>query len=196
MEALALAILGASVCMVVVPALVVGALGWFLGRGRHGWAFGLMGAMLGGLVGCVAVAATFFEDAWSPPATVEIEAPPGFAHEWVYLVGDPSSSLELDWRGIDAPFTSRHARLTVPRSGVVRVRALGVLDGGHVDATLSIAGGPAAPSMGRSGLALPPGFGSGRMVAFGFAPYPGTEPEPPVDPAALAARITSLEQER
>jgi hypothetical protein len=196
MEGLALAILGASVCMLIVPALVVGALGWFVARGRHGAIGAIVGALLGAVIGCIAVTATFFEDVWSPPAIVAIDAPAGFAHEWVYVVGDPTVSTELDWRGIDAPFMARHTTLTVPRSGVVRVRSLDRLDGGHVEATLSIAGSPARPSMGRAGLSLPHGFGSGRVVAFGFAPYPGREPEPPVDPAALAARVTELERER
>ncbi|MDQ3032708.1 MAG: hypothetical protein M3Y87_09845 [Myxococcota bacterium] len=196
MQGLALAIFGAMLCMVAVPALAAGALGWLVARRRAGWLGALVGALLGGVLGAIAVTATFFEDVWSPRPTVTVEVPAGFAHEWVYLVGDPSSSVEVEWSGVDVPFSARSGRIAAPRSGIVRVRTLEHLDGGNVGAQLSIDGTLGPESQGSGGLNTPPGLGSGRVVTFGFASYPGTEPEPPTDPAALAARILLLEQER
>lgn len=196
MEGLALAIFGAMICMVVVPALFFGGLGWLALRGQYGWVGGLVGAALGVGVGAIAVTMTFFEDTWSPPRLLELEVPAGFAHEWVYVVGDPAVSTEVAWSGVSLPFTSPRGRVSVPRSGVVRVRSLAHLDGERVDAVLVRGGGSGPRNVSFAALTLPPAAGSGRVVAFGFAPWPGREPEPPSDPDALAARIAELERER
>lgn len=196
MEALALAIAAASLALVAVPAVVFGSLGYVALRKRAG-AAGAVGAVLGALLGAgagaLAVTATFFESTWSPPIALRLDVPAGFRHEWVVLIADPAASADVAWGGVDAPFLSRQGRLAVPMSGVVRVRDLGVLDGGDVEATLSTG----QKQWGRAGLNAPPGVGPGRLVAFSFAPYPGREPDlGALDPAALGALLREREAER
>ncbi|HEU4536101.1 MAG TPA: hypothetical protein VFS00_18380, partial [Polyangiaceae bacterium] len=97
------------------------------------------------------------------------------------------------WTGVDAPFLSRHGRNAVPKSGVVRVRDLGPIDGGDVSARLSTG----QTSWGRAALNAPPAVGPSRLVAFNFVPYPGAEPDlGALEPAALAALLREREAER
>ncbi len=193
MGGLAIAIGAASLLMIAVPAGVLGTLGYLVMRKRAGALGAVAGALLGATGGVLAVTATFFESTWSPQPTLTLDVPPGFRHEWVLIIADPASPTELVWAGVDAPFLSQSARLKVPPSGVVRVRALGRLDGDDVRATLSTG----ATSWGRAGLNAPPGLGgSGRLVAFGFVPYPGKEPEiGSLTLAALEALVRAREAE-
>jgi hypothetical protein len=193
MAGLALAIGAACIALVFAPAAIGGVLGYLALRGRVG-AFGaLLGGLLGAGAGALAVTATFFESTWSPPQTLLLEVPAGFAHEWVVLIADPTASADVAWGGFDAPFTSRRARLAVPSSGVLRVRDLGPLDGADVEAFLSTG----KRQGGRASLNAPPGVGPGRLAAFHFASYPGREPDlGSLAPAALAARLRALEAER
>jgi hypothetical protein len=193
MEGLAIAIAAASLAMVVVPAALGGVLGYLALRKHQGAVGALVGALLGGAGGVLGVTATFFESTWSPPPSLTIEVPPGFGHEWVVFIADPSAGATITWAGFDAPFTSRHARVAVPASGVVRVRELGLLDGGGVRARLSTG----VDATGSASKGAPPGVGPGRLVAYVFAPYPGREPDlGSLDPAALGALLRAREAER
>ena len=176
----------AMACMVTVPAVLFGTIGFFALRKRKwGLAGALGGIFAGALVGGVAVGFTFFEDTMRPPAHLEIEAPPGFAHEWVFFVADPSVSTEIAWEGWWSP----SARVVAPASGVLRVRDLGRLDGGAPRVTLN-----GRDHRGYSALRLPASMGGGRLVAFTFADWPGTEPDvSALDAEALAARIRERE---
>lgn len=193
MEGLAIAIAVASLAIVVVPAGLGGVLGYVALRKRQGALGALAGALLGGAGGVLGVTATFFEDTWSPPPSLTIEAPPGFAHEWVVFIADPSAGTAITWTGVDAPFTSRRARIAVPASGVLRVRDLGRIDGGGVRARLATG----VEATGAVAKPAPPGIGPGRFVAYGFAPYPGREPDlGSLEPGALEALLRAREAER
>lgn len=184
-EGLAAAILCAMIALVVIP----GALGALLGRAlskESRLAGAVIGGAVGVLLGSVVMGFTFFEDVMCPPPRLTIEAPAGFSHEWVFLVGDPSVSREVVWTGSWTP----EARLSVSRGGVVRVRELGRLDGELVEVTLN-----GRPSV-SFGACNAPGLGAGRVVMYGFAPWPGTEPEPDcMDVTALEARVRAHEAE-
>ena len=191
-DGLAAAIFGAMICMVLLPASLLGGVGYLLARRRR-WIGALVGVAIGLSGGALAVLGTFYESTWSPPPTLTVDVPPGFAHEWVYVVSDPRVTTELAWTGHDLPFTSRHADIAVPRSGVVRLRSVESLENGAIEATLTHPGGTSPHSVAFAALTLPTG---GRVIAIGFARWPGREPEPSGDPDALAARITALEAER
>lgn len=193
MEGLAIAIGVASLLMVAVPTGLLGGLGYLVLRPRAPMLGAVLGALLGASGGVLVTLATFFESTWSPPPTLRFEVPAGFRHEWVVLIVDPAATAEVAWTGVDAPFLSRHGRLAVPLSGVVRVRDLGAIDGGDVNASLST--GPT--SWGRAALNAPPAVGPSRLVAFNFVPYPGTEPDlGALSPAELTALLHAREAER
>jgi hypothetical protein len=61
---------------------------------------------------------------------LEVVVPAGYAHETVILVSDPSSRQELVWH-------DGKARLVVPKSGVVRLKTLGLIDGHLFEAQLN-----------------------------------------------------------
>jgi hypothetical protein len=184
-EGLAAAIFCAMIALVVIP----GVLGALLGRAlakESRVAGAIVGGVVGVSIGGVAMGFAFFEDVMRPPPRLTLEAPPGFAHEWVFVVGDPSVSRALVWEGSWTP----EAQMSVPRGGVVRVRELGRLDGELVEVSLD-----GRPSV-SFGACNAPGLGAGRVVMYGFAPWPGTEPEPDCsDAAALEARLRALEAE-
>jgi hypothetical protein len=184
-EGLAAAILCAIVALVVIP----GVLGALIGRAfakESRVAGAVIGGVVGVLLGSIAVGFTFFETTMRPPPRLTLEAPTGFAHEWVFLVGDPAVSREVVWEGSWTP----EARVSVPRGGVVRVRSLGRLDGDLVSVSMN---GRDNTSFGACNV---PSLGAGRVVMYGFAPWPGTEPEPDCsDPAAFEARVRALEAE-
>lgn len=190
-DGMATGIMLAMICILAVPVSLFGAIGYLVFRQKKGWGWlgALLGVGLGVLLGVVGVGFTFYEDTMSPPPHIEIDVPEGFAHEWVFFLEDPTSSTEITWGGLWSP----SARISVPRSGVVRVRALGQLDGGNTQATLS----DGRPHNGFSGLNLPAALGGGRMVAYCFVGWPGREPDvSTMDEATLTARITELEAER
>lgn len=92
----------------------------------------------------------------------------------------------MQWSGSWTPT----ATLTVPASGVLRVRDLGIIDGGNVQATLR--GG--TTHVGFFGVNAPAALGGGRMAGYCFAPWPGTEPDIAMaDEATVVARIRELE---
>lgn len=192
MGGLAVAILLASLCIGLVPSMLLGALTFFvLRKTRARWPGAIVAALLGAGVGALAVTATFYESVWEPPSPLVFEVPPGFRHESVVLILDPTVSAEVDWSGVSMPFVARRGRVTVPASGVVRLRELDSLTLTQVDASLSTN----VPSTGRSGFSDPTvGYG----LVYLFVPS-GAAREPDLgalEPAALVALIREREAER
>jgi hypothetical protein len=187
---LAAAIGLASLCMVVLPALACGALGGRALRGRAPVAGWIGGAVIGGGLGFLAVTATFYESAWDPPLEIRFEAPPDFRHHTVFLLADPSVSTEIPWTGLDVPFSSPRAEMTLPSSGVVRVRSVDALSSHDRVAYL---GG--RRSYGFSSRPAPAELGATSLVSFDFEPYTGGE-DGEDDPSALAERIRAREAGR
>lgn len=130
MGALAAAIFGAMAFMLIagfailffITRAVAKARGADRVRARN---IGLIGGVVGLGLGMIAVTATFMESTFSPPPRLELSTPPGYAHEWTFVLEDPSAPTTLIWRGSGLPFTQRVAKLTVPPNGVVRVRSVG-----------------------------------------------------------------------
>lgn len=184
-EGLAAAILCAMIALVVIPAALGAVIGRALTKSNR-LAGAVIGGVVGVLIGGVAIGFTFYEDVMRPPPHITFDVPPSFAHEWVFLVADPSVSREIVWEGSWSP----EARVSVPTGGVVRVRDLGRIDGGHVNASLR-----SLPNV-SFGACNAPGFAGGRVVMFGFAPWPGREPDLDcIVEGELEARLRELEAE-
>lgn len=189
-EGLALAIFLAMICMVVVPALVFGAIGWFATRRKKGWVGALSGAFAGVLIGGGLVAYTFYADELTR-TQLEFQVPPTFAHDWVVLMEDPTSSIQIEWTrsGLASKGT-----LTVPANGVVHVRTLEGVMGEDVEASLAD-GRRSWGSVARPNF---PELGGGYLVMYTFRQY-GDETEPDfqnLEDDEIIARIRELEAER
>ena len=195
MEGLALAIFAASICMLVVPGLVLGAIGYLALRTKRGAAVGaVVGLAIGLGLGALAVTYTFFESTWDPPVHITFVTPPGYVHETVILLEDPTASLDIPWTGLEMPLASRSAIMTLPRSGVLRVR--NVSDLMTNDRTAELSDG--RHMWGMIMQPAPPGLGASQLIVFDFM-MSGTRSEPDMGmmtPEALAATIRAREAER
>lgn len=60
---------------------------------------------------------------------LQLTAPTGYAYASVILIADPSASEELVW-------ADGKARISVPKSGVVRLKSLGLVDSEEIEAQL------------------------------------------------------------
>jgi len=194
---LAAAISLASLCILVVPALLGAVAGYFaLRRWNRGVVGAVVGALLGAVGGYIAVMATFYESTFDPPVEITFEVPAGFHHDDVVLVEDPTAP-EIPWTGVDMPFRSRSARLPVPLGGVVRVRSIDELAGGDRRARLA----SGVESRGFVEQPTPPGMPQGTLLVFSFAPFDARhEPELPIefgdDPMTLSQILLARESER
>ena len=185
MESLAVAILLASICILLIPTLLGAGLGYLAFRTVTA---AVVGGLLGALIGVLGVTFTFFERRWNPPLELTIETPPGFQYTSVILLEDPSAP-PLAWQGADLPLVTRRARLSVPASGVVRVQS--VLDLMTNDRVARLSSGEERNGM-RGGPA-PAGF-SGSMIVFEFARWDPDRPSlADQDVAAIAEAIRARE---
>lgn len=190
---LAAAIALASICILALPAVLGGVLGYFALRKWSAAAGAIVGALLGGGMGYVAVMATFYESSFDPPVAITFETPPGYRHDDVILLEDPSAP-EIPWTGLDVPFSSPTARMPVDRGGVARVRSLEALR--TSDRRAFLATGEMA--LGFSTYPAPPGLSATSVVVFDFAPYGARrEPELPYfdEGEALAIVLRAREAE-
>ncbi len=128
---LAMAILIGMALMVITPALALGLVGLAVGRRRDAaGAFGGIGFVVGALIGLLGVVVTFYEDTFAPELVLEV--PEDLAHEDIFIVEDPTASQVLRWNAVQT-----EARLTVPKTGVARVRDLEDFVGGPLEARLT-----------------------------------------------------------
>jgi hypothetical protein len=192
MEGLALAILLASICILLTPALLFGGVGYFVLRKRAGILGAAIGVALGLAIGALAVVATFMESTWNPPVELTIDVPPDLRHRSIVLLEDPSATAEIPWAGMEIPLSSPSAHLAVPPSGFLRVRSLEMLR--THDRVVRLSTGETA--WGMAFLNPPPGLGASQLMYFDFVPYPSPEPDPSLmEPAALLAWIQAREAE-
>ncbi len=192
MEGLALAILLASICILLTPALLLGGLGYFVLRKRAGIVGAAIGAVVGLGMGALIVVATFMESTWNPPLELTFEAPPDLRHRSVLLLEDPTVSTEIPWSGMEMPLSSPSARLPIPASGFLRVRSLEAIR--THDRIVRLSTGEEA--LGMAFLNPPPGLGGSQLMYFDFTPYPSSEPDPSLmDPATLEAWVRAREAE-
>jgi hypothetical protein len=144
-------------------------------------------------IGWMVVTATFYESSFDPPPELRLTAAPGMDARWVVLLEDPRGQ-ELTWNEGTLPFAATTAELTVPPSGIVRMRSFGPMNG-RMDVGISWSRGPAA--MGAGGGPGPPGSGAS---AYMILPHPdhmnSTADYPPPSEAALAAYIAEREARR
>lgn len=140
----------------------------------------------------------FSPASWSPPPRLSLTAAPGLDAPVVILLEDPRATQTVAWRGGALPFTATAAEVSVPPSGVARIRSFGPMaDNLHAEVTWSdgrtayVAGG------GRPG---PPGTGA---RAYLIIEPPDAPPEAhipgapqPSDPQAVAAYIAHREGQR
>jgi hypothetical protein len=177
MDTMALAIRVASWILVALPIAIGGWLGRRWLKNRVGLNIGMI---VGSLVG-VGLDLWFFHESISQPAPVlEIHAPADFAHESVILIEDPRTRTEVVWsRG--------HAQLDVPKSGVVRLKTLGVLDGHDIEARLNSQNYYGYGSM---------NFERTRLAMFNFAYHPQEPDIGLMSDEALLAYVHEREAEQ
>ncbi len=160
---MALGIMIAMILIVSVPGVIVGAIGYVVGRkrddGKGAVAFGCGGFVLGAALGVLGVVVTFYEDTFEP--TLDLQLPADFAHNAIIVIEDPSVSTRLDWNT-----TRTEATLVVPSSGVVRVATLEEFSMRTLDAELhgrrSTTGSsrPAPPGLAPATVIKCAGFGT------------------------------------
>jgi hypothetical protein len=191
--------IGILAILIVVGGLLLGVmLSRILAR-RLGWSGAklLLATLTLGAIGVgggvLIVIANFREDIWAPSPEVTFNAPPGFTQNWVILLEDRSSSVQLVWEGMEIPFFAKKTVIDVPSSGIVRLRDLSGLrgprgtnvlwnDGSHYS---GYAGGPAPKSTGAISYSA---FNRGEVVGTG-------QGDPPfADDAALGAYIAARER--
>lgn len=158
---LALAI---AICMVL---MVLGALVLFAFAGRaltrgsspsRRLLITTLMALVGVGLGWLLVMATFYESSWSPPPRLQLVIPPGFDAPVVVLLQDNRAPQTVEWRGGGLPFTAATAEISVPPTGIVRVRSFGPMAGrGDLEVTWpdgrrspGAGGGPGPPSTGAN----------------------------------------------
>lgn len=183
---------------VIMIAMVVGgfALAFFLGRGiaeRSGAAggkaswIGLAIGLVGLGAGVLAVFATFYESAFSPPPAITLNLPLGYAHQTFVMLEDPAATTTLTWRGSDLiPFFGRTTALDVPAKGGLRIKDLGPLSG-RGDAKVRWSDG--SETMGFSGGPAPAGLNATSYAIFHRGNPSAEDVALSYDPDKLAAFI-------
>ncbi len=162
MGGLAVAILLASVLLLVAPAAILFFVAMALAKAnKRRVAIALGAATFGLAAGVVTVAATFFESSFSPTNRLLLQISPEMKHDWVVFLEKPGAPQSLHWRGANLPFMSKSADVIVPASGVVIVNSLDNAAGGAAQAFIasgaySIAqgGGPAPKGSGYTIYAM------------------------------------------
>jgi hypothetical protein len=163
MGALAIAILLGSVLLFVAPALILFFIAKAFAKGsRHSVAIALGSAVLGLVLGAIAVAATFFESSFAPTNRLLLQISPEMKYDWVVLLEQPGAAQTLQWRGANVPFMSKSADVIVPASGVIVVDSLNQAAGGYAQAFAA----NGAQSIGQAGGPAPSGSGYTVYAAF------------------------------
>lgn len=189
-------ILGIIMLLMIVGGLVLFALiGRALARriapGRPRLVMALT-ALVGAGLGWLLVMATFYESSWSPPPQLRLTTASGFDGP-VVILEDPRAPQSLDWQGGTLPFTTPTAALSVPPSGIVRVRDLGPA-GGNALLTVLWPDGRFSPGVGGGPGPSGTGAVSYLVVERPEAPYPGVLMM--AEPPAVAAYVQQREGRR
>lgn len=157
--AMAFMLLAGFAVLFWVARAVARARGWSGAKARNA---GLLGGLAGLGFGMLAVAATFFESSWMPPPRLDFVTPPGYAHEWTILLEDPRAAAKLNWQGPGLPFTQRHASVSVPSSGIMRVQSFGEALG---RGDLAVGWGDGSPHTGSGMGPAPASTGANYYIA-------------------------------
>jgi hypothetical protein len=153
----------------------------------------LLMALVGAGIGWLLVMATFYESSWSPPPRLQLATAPGFDAPVIVLLEDSRAPGAIEWRGGGLPFTTATAEISVPPTGIVRVRSFGAM-AGRMDLDAIWPDGRRSP--GAGGGPGPPGTG-----AFAYLAVEHPDAPPPgmllmADPPAIAAYIAQRERRR
>lgn len=151
----------------------------------------LLAALAGAGFGGILVMATFYESTWSPPPRLRLATPPGFDAPVVILLEDSRAPLTIDWRESLLPFTASTAELSVPPSGIVRVRSFQTV-GGRAD--LEVIWSDGGLRYGAGGGPGPPGTGARSYLIIERPGAPHLESLASADPAAMAAYVAERER--
>jgi len=142
----------------------------------RGTARGLLFGVMGLAIAAVGVSATFYESSFSPPPRLDVTVPAGYAQPWTIVLEDANAGASLDWQGSALPFTQRHASLSIPQSGVARVRSLGeALGRGDLEVNFS----DGARLIANGGGPAPVGSRASNYLLLGRAAADGAMPEAP-----------------
>jgi hypothetical protein len=164
--------------------------GWLCYRRLRSRSGNALAISLGAAVGVFLLLSKFLNSAASSTPTLTLDIPADFAHESVVLITDPSVTSAVVWSGGDWPFSVKQGHIAVPKSGIVRVKSLGIIDSHVVDAVLSD---------GRIGRAFTVAeIGSARAASFNFVEEDERK-EPAMDVAnspKFSAYIRERERER
>jgi hypothetical protein len=178
-----LIVLGGLLLAVLLSRILARGLGW---SGAKLFLAALTLGVIGFGGGVLAVIATFYEDIWAPPPEVTFNVPPGFTQDWVILLEDRSSSVQLVWAGVEIPFSGRKTLIDVPSSGIVRLRDLSKI----CCRPTRVRWSDGLSNSGSSRGPAPKSAGATQYVAFNRYAQPDAEREPPFqNDAALGAYI-------
>jgi hypothetical protein len=197
MSALAMAILFASIGMLVLPTVVVLLLALYvpgIKTSRYRSVMIAGGVALSAMIGCAWMTATFYESVWSPPPSVLLKLPPNFAHPNIIFLEKPSAPLELAWHGVDLALMTKRIEIVVPASGVITVRSLEGMSGvsPHVTTTenTTINGFSSGPG--------PAGLGASRYISMVLPDTSAAQDAALsrilIDPTAFAAYLREREK--
>jgi hypothetical protein len=148
-------------------------------------------ALAGAGLGWMLVMATFYESSWAPPPRLSLATPAGFDAPFVILLEDPRAPGTVEWRDSVLPFTAATAEISVPRTGIVRVRDFGLM-AGHAD--LGIVWPDGTQGFGAGGGPGPPGTGARSYMIIARPGAPPSDGLEFVEPAALTAYIAQRER--
>jgi hypothetical protein len=146
-------------------------------------------AAIGLLAGYAWMASTFMESSWDPPHELAIALPPGLAEPFVVLIVDPERGVPVTWSGGDLPTTVRRASVSMPATGILRVRNL---EEGETRGSIMPVFSDGSSSSSSGSGPVPPGFGGTEYLMFS-RDVAGT---PPVDlpiGAELVAHVRKRE---
>lgn len=203
-DGLAQAIAAVMLCIVVVPALLFGTLGWAAtrkARPRIRVAAVVVGLLMGPLFG-IPINKGVFDLPWSyfnpfasPPALptfLTLELPADFQRDWFVLVEDPAAEQVIEVVD-DGPYT--RLRMVAPASGLLRVRSIPrLVTSSYID--VEVPDGYRDRLMMQSPRPLPPGVAGTRWTAaFVGEVWPGDGPDPHhLDDEELARWLNALEE--
>jgi hypothetical protein len=152
----------------------------------------LLMTLVGTGLACLLVMATFYESSWSPPPRLHLLTAPASGGP-IVILEDPGASGTMIWRGGWLPFTAATAEISVPPSGILRVRSFG---SGPMNAMMAATWPDGRVSPGTGGGPGPPGTGANAYLVIERpdAPYPGVLMS--AEPPAVAAYVAEHEGRR
>ncbi|HEU4377184.1 MAG TPA: hypothetical protein VFR73_01330 [Hyphomicrobiaceae bacterium] len=184
-----LIVLGGLLSGILLGRLLVRRFRW----SRTGRLFAVVGmGAIGAGASLLIVIANFREDIWAPPLQILLNVPQGFSQDWVILLEDSKSPVQLAWTGVEIPFLGKTTTIDVPPSGIARVRDLGAIRG---RGGLRVLWSDGSFNRGQAGGPAPQSTGATGFSAFSRATsWSDMPPYLPLGDAQLGAYIAARER--